>query len=1035
MTAPEGPEVAGSGPPRDPGARPAVAEPVRAAEDAAPRRPGSARETGEGAPADVAQPPPARLEDPRPALPAARQAGRAPPRSGDVGAAGATVEAEDDAAGATSRAGARSDSGSWAAARPLEGPAACVPLPQLAVVPGGELGRGGMGVVLAAFDPVLERTVAVKVPLHGDADSERRLLREARLAARLDHPAIVGVLSVGRDPEGRVAAVLPLRSGRSLAECVADGPAGAPVPRLVRALLTVAQAVAAAHARGVVHRDLSPGNVRLGDEGAVWLIDWGLAATVDEAALGGFSGGTPGYIAPEQRDAKPVSPAGDVFSLGALLHLLCTGHPPGAAPRRPRSCPRPLWAIVTRALAPDPAHRYADAHAFALDLARWLDGQAVDAWPEGPLERLARRARRHPRVTAGLVAIGLCFLIGASVAAVRIDVERQRALRATAALRIDAAERALLRDDVQTASRLATEALETGDSPRARGVLAATARVPPVQVEPLGAEGGCEVLDAHGDARLCRTLEGVGLAGADLHLVAEQAALLAGGAWVAVSRERNEVDLVSPSGGRSRSGLAGGAATLRVAPDRSLAVVTTPEVLVLVSATTLREVRPCLPGQAIRFAMPAAAGARVWCAGDELVTVDAGGEVRGRQTVAGASALLRGVNAGDAVDDDTLVVGSAMGQVGVFSLSRAEVLRFASTDLGLVWRVVAAPGGRWVAVEGDRGLGLWLVHAGQLLPLTLDVTGPLDDLRAEGDAVVARRGARRWKLGASERLSVTTNAHGRSALAVHEASRRVAVGDAAGTVEVFSLDGGLISRAPGPVRVIKSLAFSPTGRWLAVGAAGAEGVMVFDTTGGVLQRVPGAWEGHPEVRGRHVVFLGEDLLLVYSWGGGPWAAQWNAQARRFVERPVPEAPADVRGVVVDGASVRSLDVSGRWTRLVQTPDGFERRDEGVALPVPGLVAASPGATAVVTAAGTRLQRDGRSLRDAVSGLEGLALAADGRLALCRRDGVVELRGADDGLVLEVPAFEGRCGRVAFCDANALCAVGWDGRLRVIELPR
>jgi hypothetical protein len=200
--------------------------------------------------------------------------------------------------------------------------------------------------------------------------------------------------------------------------------------------------------------------------------------------------------------------------------------------------------------------------------------------------------------------------------------------------------------------------------------------------------------------------------------------------------------------------------------------------------------------------------------------------------------------------------------------------------------------------------------------------------------------------------------------------------------------------------------------------------------------VSGDWEGRPALRGRHVVFLGEDLLLVYSWGPGPWAARWSPEREAFVEISLPAVPGDVRGVVSDGERVFSLDVSGRWTSLVPGPAGQVIREEARWAPVPSVVAGSPDGRLFVTATERTVERRASGQRfESAAPVESLALASDGRLGVCRRDGVVELRDAHDVERLEVRAFEGRCGRVAFCDGErALCAVGWDGFLRVIEAP-
>lgn len=904
-------------------------------------------------------------------------------------------------------------------------------VPPLRLEPGGELGRGSMGVVRAAFDPVLERTVALKTPRDDGPGAEARLLREAKLTARLDHPAIVGVLDVGLDGSGRLTAVLPVRHGRSLGEVVATSGSGAPSQPLLRALLVVAQAVGHAHGRGLVHRDLSPGNVRLGDDGAVWVIDWGLAATIEEASQPGFTGGTRGYAAPEQLEGRAGGPTADVFSLGALLRLICA-RASNDSSTRPSSCPPALWAIAQKALDPLPVRRYPDAQAFAAELARWLDGLPVEAWPEGVLGRLARRARRAPRLTATLVVAALTVFAVISAAAVQIAGAQQRARRATATLLVDSAERALHVDDIATARRLATEALAAVESPRARGVLAAAARVAEVELLPLPADD-CVEVDALDGRRVCVQPGGVEVRGeAVLPLGAgELAVLLADGRSVVVSQAQHQVRVHRADG--TEQGvvtLGGGTPDLRRSRDRTRAVVTVAEHVVLVGLE-LQWLAPCTPGQAVRFSVLRGDGLEVFCANDELVSLDARGQVTRRERVLGLGTLLRGAVTGDLIDDDRFVIGSASGEVGVVSRSRREVTRVAAVGLGLIHTALASTDGRTVLLVGERGVGAWRVEEGHLLPAALTA---LDGVRVEGNHFVGWRGPQRWQLTGREGLSVSTNLHGRAALGVHEETRRLATGDAVGNVELFSFDTGFLARIEGPPRVVKSLAFSSSGRWLGLGAAGVEGVMVFDTSVSPPTRVRGPWEGRPELRGRHVLFVGDDLFLVFSWGPGPFAARYSSEQHAFVEEPIAQLPGDIRAALNAGSQVRALDVTGGWHSLSLDPEGkWVAKEEARWSPVPFTVAAAPDGSHLVRAEGARVTRDGVEWLSSAP-VEALAVDARGRLAVCRRDGVVELRDEQNVLRLEIPAHEGRCSRVTFCDqCRALCTVGWDGRLRVSRL--
>jgi serine/threonine protein kinase len=189
---------------------------------------------------------------------------------------------------------------------------------------------------------VLDRVLALKVlPLGRSGDLERRFVAEARICASLEHPAIVPVHELGWLPDGRAWFTMREVRGRTLGEVLGDRP---PLRRTLEQLARVAEAVAFAHSRGVVHRDLKPTNVMIGEYGEVFVVDWGIAKVV-----GGPSGptgaargadpaltvdgsvlGTPVYMAPEQAFGDPdaIGPATDVWGLGAVLYEVLTGRPP-----------------------------------------------------------------------------------------------------------------------------------------------------------------------------------------------------------------------------------------------------------------------------------------------------------------------------------------------------------------------------------------------------------------------------------------------------------------------------------------------------------------------------------------------------------------------------------------------------------------------------------------------------------------------------------------------------------------------------------
>jgi serine/threonine-protein kinase len=265
-----------------------------------------------------------------------------------------------------------------------------------------EIGRGGMGAVYRARQGSLDRIVAVKVMLHGataSPEDRARFRSEAEAAARLDHPNIVPVYGAGEIDGWRFIA-MKLIDGRTLAHRLAAGPL--PEREAAHIVLTAARAIHYAHERGVVHRDLKPANILLDSAGGAHVSDFGLARDETRAQTLTAAGailGTPLYMAPEQAAAgrRQITPACDVFSLGAILYALLTGQAPfqgdnpvstllrlteqdPAPPRQlnPRVS-RDMEMIVLRALQKPPELRYASAAALADDLSALLAGEPIAA--------------------------------------------------------------------------------------------------------------------------------------------------------------------------------------------------------------------------------------------------------------------------------------------------------------------------------------------------------------------------------------------------------------------------------------------------------------------------------------------------------------------------------------------------------------------------------------------------------------------------------------------------------------------------------
>jgi serine/threonine protein kinase len=281
-----------------------------------------------------------------------------------------------------------------------------------------EIGRGGMAAVYRARDESLGRDVAIKVSSApgSRADLDGRMRTEARVLAALEHPGVVPVHDAGILPDGRAFYVMKLVEGVLLSE-LARG--GSMLDERVRILERVCETMAFAHARGIVHRDLKPDNVMVGGFGEVLVMDWGVARVPGGAAEPGAVLGTPGYMAPEQAAGRSgeADERADVFALGAVLFALLTGVEPPADPDAARAAlagrrelPRRLRAVGVKALAADPAARYADAGEMAADLARFRAGRPVVARPETWLERAGRAAWAY-RAALGLVLAYLAMRV------------------------------------------------------------------------------------------------------------------------------------------------------------------------------------------------------------------------------------------------------------------------------------------------------------------------------------------------------------------------------------------------------------------------------------------------------------------------------------------------------------------------------------------------------------------------------------------------------------------------------------------------
>ena len=342
------------------------------------------------------------------------------------------------------------------------------------------LGRGGMGVVSEVFDRDLNRRLAMKV-LHTDGDplstpgtrELARFVEEAQITAQLDHPGIPPVHELGLDAKGRPFLIMKRVQGKTLGALCASPDTDR--TSLLNLLIRVCDAVSYAHSLGVVHRDLKPSNVMVGEFGEVYVMDWGLARVLDpdsgvrsprsayaDGCVADDDGedtwpytksgdilGTPGYMAPEQRegDSDLVGPRADVYSLGVILEQVLTRERPHVSksstddPRRKLGAevPAELVAIRDRATARPPEERYPGATELGNDLRAYLEGRVVGAHATGPWMELKKWVRRNP----GISALGSLAALVALLFVVYVEKTRPALLAMEASDRAQRVERQL----------------------------------------------------------------------------------------------------------------------------------------------------------------------------------------------------------------------------------------------------------------------------------------------------------------------------------------------------------------------------------------------------------------------------------------------------------------------------------------------------------------------------------------------------------------------------------------------------------------
>ena len=915
---------------------------------------------------------------------------------------------------------------------------------ELRYQPGALLGQGGMGRVVMARDPVLDRDVALKRVRPGASpDAAARLLREARVGAALEHPGIVPVYDAGTDADGAPWVAMRVVRGRTLEAMLADAPDGAARLGLVRRLHAIAEAVAYAHQRGVVHGDLKPANVMFGEHGEAQVLDWGLARDAPEG--GGAPDphrapvGTPAYMSPEQAGLvdAPVDARTDVWSLGALLFELLTGRrlvtgrgdsalaelasgPPDLAALG--AAPAELAAITRRCLAWRQDDRYPSAGQLALDLGRFLDGRLVEAHPYSLLDH-ARRFVRRRRLPLAVAALGVVALaVAVARGQDREDAQRAGLLGELAAGRAVAGDR-------MGAAQLALDALDLAENPKARGALAATlAGALPRLDRTLELPAGCDGLALSPDATALACRDDAVLTVYDFPALTarwRRAVGTVGGVavtdgWVVAGplERRDErsypVDVLALDDGATL--LAANIQT-RGHPRRF-----GPTVAVLRGVEHLYIQRGDPPVLVVNDwcsgAVPTAVAADA--AGRRLVVACPDGAVLWGEIGGPATRLALGFAADDWATacaftaDGALLVGSRAGRVwraDAAGVAETEPATLGDGPIGGFERV-----GEDAVVVTDNALWLWQVGTGapERLPASERTL-----LGADGDAVWTSDGrhAHRWELPPPRAARIIAQA-GLSALAVGDAGELV-VGDGSGCLTLYAPSGRVISRACDAGQVVKTAGYLPVAR-VAVGERlGRERLVALDV---------GAGERLPDVpipgSFARVAVMADDSLYGASYGT---TVTW---VKGEVARALPPLPGSAVDLAAspDRASAAVLDSTGAVTVY---RDGVGRP----AFVAPGarIVAPASDETVFVGADGRleRRARDGAVL--ATTGFRGAlddaAVDRLGRVATGHRDGTVRVWSPELTLLSELRGHRERAALVAFGQSGELWSAGWDAVIR------
>jgi WD40 repeat protein len=956
-----------------------------------------------------------------------------------------------------------------------------------AALPDAELGRGGMGRVFVAADRHLGRDVAVKELLLDRADEAprprtlatlARFLREARITGKLDHPNIVPVYELGRRADGSFYYTMRVVRGRTLSSVLSETRSLAERLRLLDHFIGLCQAIAYAHSRGVVHRDIKPDNVMIGEFGETVVLDWGMAkarggdaqddpresgplAGIDplaldlELTLDGSLCGTPTHMSPEQaRGAvNEIDERSDVWALGVVLYTILSGRTPFAGKtlleliRRIRAgecpslraldaeIPAELCAIAERALQNAPDSRYASAKELLRDMAAYRSGARVGAYAYSSLDLLKRFLERH-RAAAVASAVGLSVALVLVVASyVRLAAARDHALQAeeratTNAREARNSERAAKHSLSEVLVEKAQQAGSDGDHTSA-ALLAAEALS---LVERADARG--VVLAAESAFRLEPTFTLAAAAGCSRYALSFTAGRLAcargDGIRLYGLRDGALAGSVLPGGALSALGFSADGARLAVAHEEGRVLL-----------YSLADARPVFERRVSQVSVTAlsADGRYLACGGARGVVVwDVTASHHEWRLPArqGVSTLAF------APDGATLAIGGELGQTTLWDFAKNHARELAG-HAGTVRALAFTQQGRYLASGGaDHGIRFWDTREGTAVSSPIVHTDAITSLSWSADG--------RWlAFGSKDKtLHVLDPKHPerRARVRFHDDSLDwVGLGPDGSELASVSRELGLqlwsLESLKSPSTLLEhgnvlALGFVPGKNELISAGLGSEGVGIFDLGSGVCRtRLPAGME---RVRTLAVSSNGERLAFA---GSGARVLLWDLPARMPLR--VFDSPRDEVRAVAFSRDDRLLAFAGldRMLRVVDAHSFAVLAELDAEAPLQTVVFAPKGEIIYSgdrdgTLSSWDLTAKRRSLRvKAHDGwLLSVAVSGDGeRLATAGADRSVKIWNAHTAeLITELRGHEGKVLSVAISNSGELVASGAEDKtVRIWDL--